>query len=242
MKIFATLPFAFLALASPALAEVKAQSELGFAVVHGTEVKASPDALWKRLVAPKDWWNPAHSWSGSTAGFYIDAQAGGCFCELFQEKDKDGKLRTVGSVEHMRVVFSDPGKVLRLRGSLGPLQSEAMTGTLSISIVPGKIASQSRISFAYVVGGFMRYKTAEISPAVDKMLGEQFARLIAPFERTSGDAAKAEGEAPARPVEPAAAKPGGTSIDMGDIDEKAADEAAAKASGAEQPDSSSPQA
>ncbi len=227
MKKSRLLPLLLLASASPAFAEVKAQSEAGFAVVHSAEVKASAEELWKRLVAPKDWWNPEHSWSGSVSGFYIDASAGGCFCELFQQKDSEGKLQTKGSVEHMRVIFAEPGKVLRMRGSLGPLQSEAMTGTLSVAITPDKAGTYSRISFSYVVGGFMRYKTADIAPAVDAVLGGQFGRLISPFERSQKEAPASTPKAEDAPSEKQDVKPGGAAIDLGDIDQKAADETSA---------------
>lgn len=181
------------ALSSPAFAEVKATSETGFNVVHIAEVTATPDAVWKRLLAPKDWWNKAHSWSGSSEGFYIDPQANGCFCELFQQKGDDGKIKTVGSVEHMRVIFSQPGKVLRMQGALGPLQSEAVIGTLTVAMEPIKDSENTKLSFSYVVGGYMRYKVAEIAPAVDKVLGEQFKNLAAPFASKKLDDDKADG-------------------------------------------------
>jgi hypothetical protein len=149
--------------------------------------------VWKRLLAPKDWWNKAHTWSGSAEGFYIDPQANGCFCELFQEKGADGKLKTVGSVEHMRVIFSQPGKVLRMQGALGPLQSEAVTGTLTVAMEPLKEGTGTKLSFSYVVGGYMRYKVAEIAPAVDKVLGEQFKNMIAPLSPRMSGKAKADG-------------------------------------------------
>lgn len=181
------------AFASPAFAEVKATSDSGFNSVHVAEVTAAPDIVWKRLIAPKDWWNKAHSWSGSSEGFYIDAQANGCFCELFQEKAADGKLKTVGSVEHMRVIFAQPGKVLRMQGALGPLQSEAVIGTLTVAMAPVKGGKGTKLSFSYVVGGYMRYKVAEIAPAVDKVLGEQFKNLIAPFDPKPATPEKADG-------------------------------------------------
>ena len=181
------------ATASPAFAEVKATSESGFNSVHIAEVAAAPDVVWKRLIAPKDWWNKAHSWSGSSEGFYIDAQANGCFCELFQEKGADGKLKTVGSVEHMRVIFAQPGKVLRMQGALGPLQSEAVIGTLTVAMEPGKDKTTTKLSFSYVVGGYMRYKAAEIAPAVDKVLGEQFKNLTAPFAPVVATGGTADG-------------------------------------------------
>lgn len=181
------------ALSSPAYAEVKATSDAGFNVVHITSVAATPDEIWKRLLAPKDWWNKAHSWSGSSAGFYIDAQANGCFCELFQEKGADGKLKTSGSVEHMRVIFAQPGKVLRMQGALGPLQSEAVIGTLTVAMEPAKDGKTTKVSFSYVVGGYMRYKVADIAPAVDKVLGEQFKNMVQPFTPAGGEESKVDG-------------------------------------------------
>ena len=188
------IPAAILsALSSPAFAEVKATSETGFNVVHIAEVATTPDMVWKRLLAPKDWWNKAHSWSGSSEGFYIDPQANGCFCELFQDKGADGKLKTVGSVEHMRVIFAQPGKVLRMQGALGPLQSEAVVGTLTVAMEPAKDGKTTKVSFSYVVGGYMRYKVPEIAPAVDKVLGEQFKNMLLPFTAAGGEETKVDG-------------------------------------------------
>jgi hypothetical protein len=193
MKIFVLSAALLAAISSPANAEVKATSESGFNVVHIASVTETPDVIWKRLIAPKDWWNKAHSWSGSSAGFYIDPQANGCFCELFQEKGTDGKLKTVGSVEHMRVIFAQPGKVLRMQGALGPLQSEAVIGTLTVAMEPAKDSKTTKVSFSYVVGGYMRYKVTEIAPAVDKVLGEQFKNMLQPFTSVGGEETKADG-------------------------------------------------
>jgi hypothetical protein len=176
------------AISSPAFAEVKAASDTGFNSVHIATVNASPEDIWQRLLTPKDYWNRAHSWSGSSAGFYIDAQANGCFCELFQEADANGKLKTVGSVEHMRVIFAQPGKVLRMQGALGPLQSEAVIGTLTVAMEPAKDSAATRVSFSYVVGGYMRYKVSEIAPAIDKVLGEQFKNMLLPFDPVTTEA------------------------------------------------------
>ncbi len=181
------------AISAPAAAEVKNATDTGFNIVHISEVSAEPDVIWKRLIAPKAYWSKAHSWSGSSDGFYIDAQAGGCFCELFQENGTDGKTVTNGSVEHMRVIFAHPGKVLRMQGALGPLQSEAVLGTLTVAMEPSKDGKSTKLSFSYVVGGHMRYKVADIAPAVDKVLGEQFKSLIAPFASTTTEATKADG-------------------------------------------------
>jgi hypothetical protein len=188
-----------LAASTPAHAEIKSQSETGFVSGHSAEVLAKPDDVWKRLVAPKDWWNPAHSWFRKAEGLYIDAQAGGCFCETAQESAAEGQTRVRGSVEHMRVIFADPGKVLRMQGALGPLQSEAVLGTLTIAMEPLKDGAGTKLSFSYIVGGHMRYKVGEIAPAVDKVLAEQFASLIKPLGKivaadAKADAAKKDGE------------------------------------------------
>ena len=93
----------------------------------------------------------------------------------------------------MRVIFAQPGKVLRMQGALGPLQSEAVIGTLTVAMEPTKEGQGTKLSFSYVVGGYMRYKVAEIAPAVDKVLGEQFKSLVSPFAPTASTEAKADG-------------------------------------------------
>jgi hypothetical protein len=212
MKTMLALAAMLAAISSPAFADVKATSDTGFNIVHVAEVTATPETIWKRLIAPKEWWNKANSWSGSTDGFYIDAQANGCFCELFQETGTNGKVKTTGSVEHMRVIFAQPGKVLRMQGALGPLQSEAVIGTLTVAMEPLRNSDRTRLSFSYVVGGFMRYKMSEIAPAVDKMLGEQFKNLNAPFTSSAANSDQTKSftldvEKIGEPADPVVAEP-----------------------------------
>jgi hypothetical protein len=173
-----------------AFAEVKNTADNGFVIVHNAQADAAPEEIWKRLISPKDWWLKAHSWSGSADGFYIDAKAGGCFCENFFETQKDSKQKIVGSVEHMRVIFAQPGTVLRMQGALGPLQSEAVNGTFTVAMAANPDGQGTKLSFSYVVGGYMRYKGSEIAPAVDKVVGEQFASLLAPFQKITADSGK----------------------------------------------------
>ena len=168
--------FALTLFAQPAAAEVIASSEAGFVVRETAEVPADPAQTWQALIAPQAWWSKAHTFSGDSANLYLDAQGGGCFCEKLPSKEAAPGKRG-GSVAHMRVVYADPGKALRMVGALGPLQSEALNGTLTISLKPG--GAGTRILWEYVVGGYMRYKTDEIAPAVDKVLGEQLAGLAA---------------------------------------------------------------
>jgi hypothetical protein len=195
MKTPLILSATLLVLASPAMAEVKTKADNGFSVFHTTDVDATPDAIWKRLISPKDYWSKDHSWSGSVAGFTLDPRPGGCFCEVINDEGSGAKPKTLGNVEHMRVIFAQPGKVLRMQGALGPLQSEAMLGTLTVAIAPAKSGTGSTVSFSYVAGGYMRYKPADIATVVDKVIGEQFANLIKPF--VTQTAAVAEGTKPA---------------------------------------------
>ena len=203
------LPIATLAalLAQPASAEVVASSEAGFVIRQTAEVPADLAASWQALIAPQNWWNKAHTFSGDPANLYLDAQGGGCFCEKLPLKEGAPGTRG-GSVAHMRVVYADPGKALRMVGSLGPLQSEALTGTMTITLKPGGTGKQgsagTRLGMEYVVGGYMRYKTDEIAPAVDKVLAEQLAGLAASLGATG----RAEPEAaPAKPKPKAKPKP-----------------------------------
>lgn len=169
MRFMARIFAAALVFSAPAAAEVTSSSEAGFVSRNAAEVKASPLDVWKVLIAPGGWWNSKHTYSGDASNMSIDARATGCFCE---------KLPSAGSVEHMRVIHADAGKVLRLSGALGPLQSEAVNGVLTLTLKPGE-GGMTHIVWEYVVGGYMRYKTADIAPAVDAVMAEQLGRLAA---------------------------------------------------------------
>lgn len=165
-----------LAVSSPAAAEVVAQSDAGFVIRLAAEVTATPQDAWKELVNPADWWLKEHTFSGDAANLYIDSQATGCFCEKLP-LPKGAPEGRPGSVEHMRIIHVSPGRVLRMSGALGPLQSEALTGTLTILLKP--VNGKTRILWEYVVGGYMRQKPEQIVPAVDAVLAQQLGSLAA---------------------------------------------------------------
>lgn len=160
---------AMLAVASPLTAEVKSVGDAGFAVEKVVTVKASPAQVYAALVKPSMWWNPAHTWSGDAKNLTLDLRAGGCFCE------KITKVR--GEAEHAHVVFMVPGKMLRLSGALGPLQGEAVTGTLTW-VLKGD-GSGTIITQSYVVGGYVRQGAKALAVPVDAVLSEQLTRLAA---------------------------------------------------------------
>lgn len=160
-----------------AKAEVVAQSDSGFVIKHSAETAADQQAVWKALIAPAKWWSSDHTWSKDAANLYIDAQATGCFCEKLPKPADAPADQRMGSVEHMHVVFADPQRgILRMVGALGPLQGEALHGTLTMTLT--KTEAGTRIQLEYVVGGYMRFKGEEIAPAVDGVLGQQLAGLV----------------------------------------------------------------
>jgi uncharacterized protein YndB with AHSA1/START domain len=209
------LVLASLYLAVPAAkADVVTRTETGFVVRLASEVAAPPAETWKTILTPAQWWQSQHTFSGDAANLSLDPQVGGCFCEVLPRPEGAPAAQKPGGVQHMRVVYIEPPRAMRLAGALGPLQSEALAATMTITVKPTE--KGSRILFEYVVGGFMRYKVEEIAPAVDRMLTAQLASLAGklgpiaepvatPPARTPvappEDAAPAS-EAPARPVVP----------------------------------------
>lgn len=120
--------------AVPAAAEVTKVHPTGFVVRHEVVVEADTKATWLALISPATWWRKEHTWSGDAANLSLMPSAGGCFCERIPEVDEPGRFTLEGSVEHMRVIQSQPEAALRMRGGLGPLQSEPVTGVLTIAI------------------------------------------------------------------------------------------------------------
>lgn len=173
------LSLAVILTASTAQAEVTNIADNGFTVRHQAAVDASPEAVWKTIIAPARWWNGEHSFSGNAENFYLVPQAGGCFCELLRSTNEDNIKSAEGSVQHMRVIFAQNNKALRMSGALGPLQSEAVTGTLTIGLQPD--GENTAVSFIYKVGGYMEFPVDQIAPAVDGVIGEQLTRLAALF-------------------------------------------------------------
>jgi len=175
--ILAPALLAALALAPLAAnAEVAQQSDAGFVIKHSAEVAADPQTVWKTLIAPAKWWSSDHTWSKNADNLYLDAQATGCFCEKLPKPADAPADQRMGSVEHMHIIFADPQRgTLRMVGGLGPLQGEAVHGTLTVQLT--KTETGTKIDFEYVVGGYMRFKTEEIAPAVEGMLGQQLAGL-----------------------------------------------------------------
>ena len=167
---------------SPALAEVIEEKDNGFVTKDEAVVSANPKETWLALISPSDWWSSAHTWSADAGNLRMTPQAGGCFCEKIPEVVTDDSFTLEGSVEHMRVIQAYPERALRMVGALGPLQSEPVTGVLTIVLteveLPGQFGAKgTRIVWEYNVGGSMRYEVPVISKAVDGVMSLQLAGL-----------------------------------------------------------------
>lgn len=176
---FASILLAGTAVATlPARAEVIETSDTHFVSRHAVDVAAEPKDVWLALIAPGDWWNDSHTWSADASNMVLTPQAGGCFCETIPAEDEGDTFGLEGSVQHMVVIQAVPRKVLRMRGGLGPLQSEPVDGVMTITLQPiegaedGEAAG-TRIVWEYIVGGTMRYEVPQISKAVDAVIAQQ---------------------------------------------------------------------
>lgn len=158
----------------PAVARVQEASERGIVMRYVAHVPVGADEAWAVLMKPAQWWDSEHTYSGDAANLSLDPRPGGCFCEMLPAKEPKGVPR--GGVEHMRVVYIDKGRALRLNGALGPLQADAATGTLTFQFKPDETGTQ--ILVEYVVGGFFRGDVAKLAPMFDGVLGGQVDRLV----------------------------------------------------------------
>lgn len=191
-------------LATPAQAEIVELADGGFVTRDAAAVGADPQTVWLALISPGEWWSDAHTWSGDAANMTITPQGGGCFCERIPAQEKDGAVGLDGSVQHMVVLQANPRKVLRMRGSLGPLQSEPVSGVLTITLKP--IGKGTRIVWEYVVGGYMRYEPQVIAKAVDGVMSQQLAGLADKLGRIADpEAAPAPKPQPKEQPDPAPA-------------------------------------
>jgi|SRR6185312_4502197 len=157
---------ALLALSGAAQAEVQDVQANGFSIVEKVEIAASPDKVYETLIKPSLWWSSAHTFSGDAKNMTMDARAGGCWCET---------LPGGGSVLHMTVVNAQPGKLLRLRGALGPFQSTGMEGAMNI-VLEAKDKGTA-LSLVYNIGGYTWGGYQSLPQSADGVLNIQTKRL-----------------------------------------------------------------
>ena len=163
-----TIALLALVLASPVSAEVVTASANGFEVRQTVTVQKPPAEAFTAFGRIGSWWSADHTYSGDAANLALELRPGGCFCE---------RLPNGGGVEHMRVAYVDPGKQVLMTGALGPLLYEATIGVMDVRFEPSGAGTQ--IVLDYRAAGFFNGGAEKLAPAVDKVLGEQLARLKA---------------------------------------------------------------
>ncbi len=133
--------------AGAAIGEVVDSSESGFTSRDSIQVSAPPDAVYGALVNDvHEWWDADHTYTGDSANMSIEAEAGGCFCESLPDNPNGG------SVQHMEVVYVEPGRSLRMRGGLGPLQAMGVAGAMTFDLEAS--GDGTEITLTYAVGGY----------------------------------------------------------------------------------------
>ncbi len=155
------------ALAAVAQAEVKSAAADGFISVHSRRIEAAPSKVYAALTQIGRWWNSEHSYSGDSANFSLQPEAGACFCERWKD----------GSVEHGRVIMAMRDQVLRLQTALGPLQGRAVNGVLTFQLKAEDNARATLLTLTYAVNGASGSALDQSAPGVDRVLAEQFQRL-----------------------------------------------------------------
>lgn len=151
----------------PAVAGVKESADDRIVLESVATAARSPDDVYRLLVKPDRWWDGAHTYSGAATNLRLDARAGGCFCE------KVGR----GSVEHGRVIFADPGKLLRLDAALGPLQEMAVSAVLTFKLEPD--GAGTRITMTYRIAGALTMPGTQLAAPIDQVMTGQLNRLAA---------------------------------------------------------------
>lgn len=157
---------AIIAAPMPAAAKVVSADAHGMVIEHTTNVAAAAPATWAMVGRIGQWWSKDHTYSGDAANLSLDPRPGGCFCERF----KGG-----GGIEHMRVVYVQPGEKLLLTGALGPLLYEAVAGVMEIEVKTA--GAGSKLIMRYKASGFAAGNASELAPVVDKVLGQQVQSL-----------------------------------------------------------------
>lgn len=65
-----------------------------------------------------------------------------------------------------------------MQTALGPLQGRAVNGVLTFQLKPEDKGAATTLSMTYVVNGASASALDKSAPAVDGVLGNQFARLV----------------------------------------------------------------
>lgn len=159
---------AMLALTGAAGAEVTAKAPDGMTIRIEAEAPLDKDAAWARLVDVAGWWSSDHTYSGDARMLSLDAQAGGCWCEIWNG----------GEIEHGRVVMVMPKQTLRIHGAFGPLQELGVQAAMTLTLSEGA-AGKTKLTLDYKAVGSSLSGLDKLATIVDQVLAEQVKRFAA---------------------------------------------------------------
>jgi uncharacterized protein YndB with AHSA1/START domain len=151
--------------AAGAQAEVKEATADHFLIQDSRVIHAPPDKVYAALTDVSLWWNGEHTNSGDASHLSLKAEAGGCFCERWDNQ----------SVEHARVVLAAPARALRLDGALGPMQSMAVASVMTFALKPAP--DGTTLQFEYRVNGSSASALDQIGPIANQVMMDQLQRL-----------------------------------------------------------------
>jgi hypothetical protein len=151
-------------------AEPTGVSATGFTSTFSREVNASRSQAFEAIGQIEQWWNGQHSYSGKASNLRLGLRSGDCFCEAW-----DGN-----SIEHARVIYVQKDSTIRLQGGLGPLQAMPVIGVLTFTT--GTTDGKTVVKLVYRVSGPPDLGLDKLAPVVDRVMGEQFNRLVAHVE------------------------------------------------------------
>lgn len=153
-------------LAVPAAARLETNAADGFVSINEALVPLPADKAWAAVTSWSQWWDPAHSYSGTPGAIVLDAQAGGGLIERWPG----------GSITHASVLTAMPPALLRLSGGFGPLQSLPVNAILDIALKPE--AGGTRLTMTYRIGGPATNRLDRLAAPVDTVMSAGFARLV----------------------------------------------------------------
>lgn len=166
MTIRLLVAFILASFATQSSAAIAESSAGGFRIHHEISVDGKTgDQVWAGLTDIGHWWNKAHTYSGDSANLKLDTSPGGCFCERFG----------TSWVQHLVVVNVMPRGLLRLTGTLGPLQAMPVNGVMSWTFRKGENGAIV-VLMDYAVSGNAT-GLQEMAGPVDGVLGDQMQRL-----------------------------------------------------------------
>ena len=149
-------------------ADVVESDKQGFIIKIERTASADVKTSYQQFLNVGQWWSGDHTWFGDAENLFMEAKAGGCFCEKSGEKE----------VLHMTVSYIDPMNEVRLVGGLGPLQMLGIHGGMSWKF-KAVDSTHTLITQQYHVVGYVKGGMDGFANIVDTVQTIQIDRLVA---------------------------------------------------------------